>query len=62
MSTFEDPCGKTAASSVESLQGIFDCKEVYHLYVRSLTPQSRCSGTGNALAFAVQGVTFPEVV
>ena len=36
-------------------RGIFDRKEVCYFQIRSLTPQSRSySGTGNALAFAVQ--------
>ncbi len=36
-------------------RGIFDRKEVCYFQIRSLTPQSlSCSGTGNALAFAVQ--------
>jgi hypothetical protein len=36
------------------LRGIFDRKEVYHFRIRSLTPQQ---AAGNALAFAVQGLS-----
>ena len=50
----EAPCSK--------LQGIFDCKEFYNFWIRSLTPQPRQDGisavlrqaAGNALAVAVQ--------
>jgi hypothetical protein len=34
----EAPCSKTSASSVESLQGIFDPQGSYHYPNRSLTP------------------------
>ena len=56
----EDSCGKTSASSVEPLQGIFDRKEVGHFKIRSLTPQQ---AAGNALAFAVQPIfAFAETL
>jgi CHAT domain-containing protein/Tfp pilus assembly protein PilF len=45
----EAPCSPAKAGL-----RIFNCKDVYHFEIRSLTLQSRQGGTGNALALAVQ--------
>jgi hypothetical protein len=50
MVTIEEPCSPAPAG-----QGIFDRKDFLSDFnIRSLTPQSRPGGTGNALAIAVQ--------
>lgn len=42
---------KSIKASCSLLQGIFKCKELFLLHIRSLTP-SRCFGTGSTLAIS----------